>query len=167
MRSDFARKKKTDCCQAPGAAAAAGAACPTCGDRGVPVELRTVKALLTEAAMRRVSATQHRFCGSAACPTVYFDAASRVFGTTDIRVPVWQKEPFGRRMICYCFGENEADIRAEIERTGRSEAAQRVRALIAARRCACELRNPRGTCCLGDVIQAVARVEGILQPSER
>lgn len=112
----------TDCCEVPGAAAEVGTACPTCGDRGVPVELRTVKALLTEAAMRQVSATPHRFCGGPACPTVYFDAAGQVFGTSDIRVPVWQKQPFGRRMICYGFGENKADIRAEIERAGRSEA---------------------------------------------
>lgn len=156
----------TDCCEVPGAATEVGTACPTCGHQTVAVELGTVKALLTEAAMRRVSATPHRFCGSATCPTVYFDAAGHVFGTSDIRVPVWQKEPFGRRMICYCFGENEADIRAEIERTGHSEAAQRVRALIAAKRCACELRNPRGTCCLGDVMQAVAQMKAILHASE-
>lgn len=151
----------TDCCEVPAAAAAVGAACPTCGHQTVAVELGTVKALLTEAAMRRVSAIPDRFCGGSACPAVYFNAERQVFGTSDIRVPVWQKEPFGRRMICYCFGENEADIRAEIERTGRSEAAQRVRALIAAGRCACELRNPRGTCCLGDVMQAVAQMKAI------
>jgi hypothetical protein len=156
----------TDCCEVPGAAAAAGAACPTCGHQTVAVELGTVKALLTEAAMRRVSATPHRFCRSAVCPTVYVDAEGQAFGTSDIRVPVWQKEPFGRRMICYCFGENEADIRAEIERTGQSDAVQRVRGHIAAGRCACELRNPHGTCCLGDVMQAVAEAKAMLQPSE-
>jgi hypothetical protein len=156
----------TDCREVPGAAAGVGTACPTCRHQGSAVELATVKALLTETAMRRVSATPHRFCGGAACPTVYFDAAGQVFGASDIRVPVWQKEPFGRRMICYCFGENEADVWAEIERTGRSEAPQRLRALIAGGRCACDLRNPRGTCCLGDVVQAVAEVKAMLQPSE-
>ena len=34
-------------------------------------------------------------------------------------------------------------------------AVDRVRAHIAAGRCACEIRNPKGTCCLGDVIAAV------------
>jgi hypothetical protein len=60
-------------------------------------------------------------------------------------------------MVGYCFGENEADIAAEIERRGHSDAVQRVRAHIAAGRCACEIRNPRGACCLGDVIAAVER----------
>ena len=156
----------TDCCEVPGTAAAVGTSCPTCGHRSVAVDLGTVKALLTETAMRRVSGTPHRFCGGSACSTVYFDAAGQVFGTRDIRVPVWQKEPFGRRMICYCFGENEADIRAEIQCTGRSEAVERVRALIAAKRCACELRNPRGTCCLGDVVRAVAQMAATPHASE-
>jgi hypothetical protein len=62
-------------------------------------------------------------------------------------------------VLCYCFGESEASIRDEIAETGRSTAVERIRAHIAAGRCACELRNPRGACCLGDVIAAVARAE--------
>jgi len=73
----------------------------------------------------------------------------------DVRVPIWQKQSPGDRMICYCFGENEADISAEIQRTGESHAVERVRAHISAGRCACEVRNPRGACCLGDVTNAV------------
>lgn len=156
-----------NCCEIAAAPAGDRTACPRCGTRGMTVGLETVKALLTEAAMRRLSASPHRFCGEAACPTVYFDATGEVFTTADVRVPVWQKQPFGRRMICYCFGEHEADIGAEIERTGRSDAAQRVRDHIAAGRCACELRNPRGTCCLGDVIQAVNRLAAARQPTGR
>jgi len=64
--------------------------------------------------------------------------------------------------LCYCFGESEASIRAEIEATGRSAAVERIREHIAAGRCACEIRNPRGACCLGDVTAAVKRVESWL-----
>ncbi len=49
-------------------------------------------------------------------------------------------------------------MRNQIERTGTSEAVARVRAHIKAQRCACEVRNPRGACCLGDVIDATKRV---------
>lgn len=118
----------------------------------------TVKALLTEAALRRFAAADYRFCAAAACPVVYFALSGEPFTTADLRVPVWQKRPFGHRMICYCFGENEEDIRREIERQGRSEGVRRVRDHIAAGRCACEVRNPRGVCCLGDMTAAVARV---------
>jgi hypothetical protein len=74
---------------------------------------------------------------------------------------VWQKELPGARTFCYCFGENEADIAREIVRTGQSAAVQRVRAHIAGKRCACEVRNPRGTCCLGDLMAAVERLQQV------
>jgi hypothetical protein len=62
------------------------------------------------------------------------------------------------RLVCYCFDESEASIRAELQEHGRSGAVDRIRAHIAARRCACEVHNPRGVCCLGNLIAAVARL---------
>ena len=139
--------------------------CPTCHTTGAAVDLLTVKAVLTEHALRRLAATELRFCSDAGCEVVYFDAG-QTFTASDVRVPVWQKQPFGQRMVCYCFDENEAAIRVEIEQHGTSEAARRVRDHIAAGRCACEVRNPRGSCCLGDVTAAVKRVPTALQPSQ-
>ena len=116
------------------------------------------KAMLTEVALRQVTLAAHRFCPDPACDIVYFAEDGRIYSKADLRVPVWQKEPPGARTVCYCFGENESDIRAEVEINGRSDAVERVRAHIKAGRCACEVRNPRGACCLGDVGAAVKRV---------
>jgi hypothetical protein len=126
------------------------------------VERRTVQALLTESALQRLSNRDYRFCADPACNVVYFDDEGSGFTTTDLRVPVWQKHAFGDRQVCYCFGVSEASIRAEIDVAGTSRAVDRIRAHIAAGRCACDLRNPRGACCLGDVIAAIARVEAAL-----
>jgi len=125
-----------------------------------------VKALLTEHALRRVGTSEHRFCPRPDCHVVYFDVAGNQYTKADVRVPVWDKEPFGEWMVCYCFGENEASIRLEIERNGPSDAIGRVRRHIEAGRCACEVRNPRGVCCLGDVTAAVKRVAQSLQRVE-
>lgn len=130
------------------------------------MELPTVKALLTERALARVGTSPHRFCPEPSCDVVYFDAAGACYRTTDIRVPVWQKKPFGQRMVCYCFGECEDQIRAEITTTGFSRAVDRVREHITHGRCACEVRNPRGACCLGDVAAAVKRVTSALSTEE-
>jgi hypothetical protein len=119
--------------------------------------------LLTEAAMRRLNAAVFYFCADAACPTVYFAADGQRFVSSDVRVAVWQKEPEGARTVCYCFGENEADMRREVERDGSTQAVERVRAHISARRCACEIRNPRGACCLGDVTAAVKRTVAAME----
>jgi hypothetical protein len=47
----------------------------------------------------------------------------------------------------------------EFAEKGRCDASARIREHIAAGRCACEVRNPRGACCLGDIIKAVTRIE--------
>lgn len=108
--------------------------------------------------MVRLSPGEYRFCPDAHCQVVYFGADGVCVVTGDLRVAVWQKRPFGDRQICYCFGESETSIRQELEAHGHSSAVERIREQIAASRCACEIRNPRGGCCLGDLIAAVERV---------
>ncbi len=120
--------------------------------------------MLTESSLRRVTAAAHRFCDDPTCEVVYFAEDGQRYSKADLRVAVWQKEPAGARTMCYCFGENEADMRGEIEACGKSDAVARVREHIQAGRCACEVRNPRGVCCLGDVIAAVKRVTAVMAP---
>lgn len=153
----------SDCCCPTPAAGGGRPACTGCATAGTLVDLPTVKALLTESALARLNSAVFYFCVDPSCPTVYFSADGQHFVTTDVRVSVWQKEQAGARTICYCFGENERDIRAEIARDGASKAVNRVREHIAAHRCACDVRNPRGSCCLGDVAAAVKRAHLVLQ----
>ena len=150
----------SDCCDARIDArnVALGSACPTCSTKGQPVEALAIKALLRDTALGRIGRGPYLFCAAANCDVVYFGAGGQTFLATDVRVEVWQKVPFGRRTVCYCFGENEAAMRDESARTGGCAAVGRVRAQIAAGRCACEVRNPRGVCCLGDLTEAVKRV---------
>lgn len=140
------------------------ARCPQSGSAGSAVNLETVKALLTETALGRLEPSDYRFCADARCDVVYFNAAGSRFNTKDVRVPVWQKLPHGNRLLCYCFGESEATIQAEIDMTGRSTAVERIRQHIAAGRCACETRNPKGRCCLGDLIAAAKRAAAAMMP---
>lgn len=136
--------------------------CPVSATPGKEVDLQTVKALLREHSLRRISKHQHHFCSDPDCEVVYFDEAGGVYLKDDVRMAVWQKEPSGRRMICYCFDESEAGMLTECELVGTTAAAERVRAHIAAGRCACEVRNPRGACCLGDILAAIARIKETL-----
>src|SRR6266545_4470989 len=121
-----------DCCNRIAIETVRGEACSTCQTKGRAVDELTVKALLTESALRRFEPGAYRFCSDADCAVVYFDDAGHVFRREDLRIPVWQKEPAAQRTICYCFGETETEIRAEIAHVGRSNAVQRVREHIAA-----------------------------------
>ena len=133
--------------------------CPVSGTPGVSVSQTTVKALLTETALSRYEVGEYRFCPEPNCAVVYFGSSGQRFMVAEIRVPVAQKSSAATRPVCYCFGETEESIKGEIERTGQSLAADRIRAHIEAGRCACDVRNPRGACCLGEVIAIVRRLE--------
>lgn len=158
----------SNCCSTPERSAdpRVDAVCPLSRTRGKQVDLVTVKALLTETQLARLQPTSHYFCPDATCDIVYFDAGGQTYSTSHVRVPVWQKMPPGGRTVCYCLGENETSIRIEMERLGRSDAVERVRRHIEAGRCACEVRNPRGACCLGDVTAAVKRVALAMQTAK-
>lgn len=125
------------------------------------MDLATIKALLTPDALAQLEMVTFRFCPEPACDTVYFSETGQVFRVTDVRVPVWQKLPPGDRLLCYCFGATERDL----IRDGAAILTQ-VRAHIGERRCACEVRNPRGSCCLGDLTAALARLQAMTEVSQ-
>ena len=141
----------SDCCsvETPGEAAAP-TECPDCDAAGRKLDPSTPKALLTPRALARLTPGEHRFCASPPCPVVYFGQGD-VFRREDLRVPVFQKEPEGERTLCYCFDVSEVDIRREIAANGHSTASKRITAHVQAGRCACEVQNPQGSCCLGNV----------------
>jgi hypothetical protein len=134
--------------------------CPECGRAGRKVGRITLLALLRPAALPRLSAREHRFCASSECAVVYF-GDGEMFVREDVLVPVFQKEPEGERTVCYCFAVSERDIRSEVEASGRSKAADRIKALVQAERCACEVRNPQGSCCLGNVTAVAKTAEAL------
>jgi hypothetical protein len=113
----------------------------------------------------RLSAPEHRLCTTRECPIVYF-GADEVFNRGEILVPVFQKEPTATRTVCYCFAVTEADIRRDVD-TGRSTARDRISALVKGGRCACEIKNPQGTCCLGNVAAATRAAKAALGSGKR
>lgn len=127
------------------------ASCPACGCSGRAVPLVTLKALLIPAALATLNPDEaHRLCPDATCDVVYFSAAA-TYGQPDVKVPIFQKDERGTTPVCYCFGHTRADLE-QAHRDSQSDAmAQSIQAHIRAGRCGCELNNPQGSCCLGNV----------------
>lgn len=111
--------------------------------------------------MPRIGRGPYQYCTNPTCDIVYFDAAGSLFARRDVQIAIGNKDGGAAAMVCYCFGETLEGMREEFRATGRVEAVSRVRAHIASRRCACDLRNPRGSCCLGDLIAAAAAVSAL------
>lgn len=135
--------------------------CPGCGQTGRDVQGITLKALLQLDALARRRASEHRFCPSPGCAVVYF-GEDEIYRREDVLVPVFQKEPAGGRLVCHCFAVGEHQLRQEVEASGVSASAERIKTLVQAGRCACEVRNPQGTCCLGSVTVVIRSVHVIV-----
>jgi hypothetical protein len=148
------------CDLSPESTAQPAAACPTNRQVGKPVSLLTLQALLT-LPLTHLTPTTYRFCRAADCPTVYYSAeGTDCFSEDALREQVYQKHPGAENsLVCYCFQHTLGSIRAEWEKTGASTVVADITAGIQAGQCACEIRNPQGSCCLGNVQAVVEHLE--------
>src|SRR5262249_11410510 len=133
-------------------------ACPACEQVGRPVGDATVRAMLDLERARSLLSVPLRFCRTSSCDVLYYGPEGRVTRKQDARVRIGLKETQDPIPLCYCFGFGRADVEREIAQTGRCTIPERIRAEIRAGRCACEIKNPSGACCLGEVAAAVAEV---------
>jgi len=144
-----------DCCAAVKQYANGPPACPSCGIIGRVVGDKTIQAILEPAKALSLLAVGRRFCGTPSCATVYYGDDGRAVTKDEIPIRVGLKEREDPIPLCYCFGFSVADARREILETGRCTIPARIKAEVRAGQCACEIKNPSGICCLGEVNRAV------------
>ena len=131
--------------------------CPRCGQPGQPVELQSLKHQVRPDHLETVEAGAFNFCRTATCEVVYFNGNGIVLTKADVRQRIGLKETDDPAPLCYCFGFTEKMAAEEIRATGKCTIPQRITAEVKAGNCACEIRNPQGSCCLGNVTAAVKR----------
>lgn len=159
----------SDCCSvnAKSDAAPAAMVCPVNGARSKQVDVLTVRSLVRHLPLG-MPGTQYYFCEAPDCDLVYFpfDRQAPSFLRSDLLVRVGSKESVDPIPVCYCFGFTRKDIENEITETGRSTIAERITAEVKAGNCACEVKNPSGKCCLGNVTRVVQDCLRALQGAE-
>ena len=93
-----------------------------------------------------MAAKHYRFCETPRCPVVYFAPEGVRIERDEVRVAIHQKDNGWDVPLCYCFGYTRARLVEE-----RETALAFVSAEVKARRCACDVKNPSGRCCLRDL----------------
>lgn len=133
--------------------------CPTNQQVGKTIDTLTIKALLA-ISLTQVKTENYLFCPDPNCPTVYYSAnGQHLFTESDLREKVYQKHPDDAdNLVCYCFQHTVGSIRKEIITTGSSHVVEKIKTGIQAGQCACDIRNPQGDCCLGNVLQLVKQI---------
>jgi len=134
-------------------------ACPECSKTGKPVQQQTVTAMLAFS-LRKVQAKQYLFCRTQTCPIVYFSVNhEQTFTVEQVRERVYQKEPEAQDVfICYCFHHTVGDLRAASSED-RTAIMDDLNTGINAEQCACDLRNPQGSCCLGNMHSMIKQLK--------
>jgi hypothetical protein len=131
--------------------------CPVCSALGVACAGPTRVPEITLASLVRpehhagLPAGSVYFCPQPECDAVYFDLEGHVVHKAQLAVRVWQKERDLDVPVCYCFGHTARAIVEDARRHPRPTIPDGIREKIRAGLCECDRKNPRGTCCLGDV----------------
>ncbi len=146
------------CCPVPSALSDA-TRCPVDGFAGQPVDWITVAALARGSVPPR---QVFRLCRASDCEVVYYGSGGAVLTVSDLDVrPGFKNGSDG--LVCYCFLHREADIVRQLTDTGRTEIFESIRNEVEAGNCACEVRNPAGKCCLGEVRETIRDLEKKLE----
>ena len=144
-----------------------GVVCPGNGKVCKPVPRITVESLIRPEHKHSLAATPYYFCDSPDCDIVYVPAcAEPVIAKNALRVRVGIKEKVDPIPLCYCFGFDKGAIFGDIRSKGTTDIPKIITQRIKAGECRCEVTNPSGNCCLGDVYKAVMQAQAHENPTE-
>ena len=157
----------SDCCKLPEPSAAANDRCQRCGEKGQRVLRETMESLLEPEALGRLLDEPYFFDRTPSCDVVYFsNEAQSYFRKDELSVRVGLKQTESPIALCYCFGHSVESVREEIVAKGRLTAAESITAEVQAGNCSCEVKNPSGKCCLGEVYEAIQQIQKELSQEE-
>ncbi|MGE7271976.1 putative iron-sulfur cluster-binding metallochaperone [Brevibacillus panacihumi] len=140
-----------DCCATSSNIEPAIANCPSCGEKGKKVPLITLKSLLVASFLETIEPDNpYYFCPNSSCNTVYFSqTSSQTFEENALKVHVFQKNSDKDVPICYCFDWTRDRLIQSV--SDNQQPIEHIKDHVQAGRCGCEVNNPQGACCLGNV----------------
>ncbi len=133
------------CCEA--SSVLQSAACPVNGRIGRKVDTLTLRAQL-RGSLSVLRDVEYRFCPDSNCPVAYYSVDGvQTFTEDDLRERVFQKHPEEKEVfVCYCFRYTVGEVLSR-----GAAVAEAITQGVKAGQCACDIRNPQGSCCLGNV----------------
>lgn len=147
-----------ECCDYPPKRAAA--VCPKNGKVCKPVPRVTVEALIRPEHAHSLASLPYFFCDSPDCDVVYVPASGeRPITTKQLSVRVGIKEKDDPIPLCYCFDFDRKAIWDDLRAKGTTDIPKIITQRIKAGECRCQVTNPRGNCCLGDIYEAVKQAQ--------
>jgi hypothetical protein len=136
--------------------------CPSCNKKAKGVLGKTVEALLTHRTKVQFECFDgFYYCKTPSCKTVYF-RDDTILTQKDMSIIVGLKDGASPATICYCFDWTKERIKTEIQEKGTTVALEDIKANMQNPGCSCEILNPSGDCCLGDVSKIIKELSSCL-----
>lgn len=127
--------------------------CPVCDSKGANVGIETLKSLLLNDSKNTLRESEiYKYCKTPDCEVTYFCAdKNHFFKANNLKVKATVKDNGLDVHVCYCFDYTRQSILDEINKTGDTGALEDIKAKMKSPGCFCEISNPQGGCCLGNV----------------
>ena len=133
--------------------------CPKCKELAKGVLAKTLNALLKDSTKESLSSLEgFYYCKTPSCEVVYFNSDT-ILKKDDLTVVVGLKDGATPATLCYCFDWSKEKIIQEIKETGDTTALSDIKAKMENPGCNCEVLNPSGGCCLGDVSKFIKEIK--------
>lgn len=131
------------CCQTSTEKPTIPSQCPGCHQKGKSIQTITLKALLQPTALETIHAeSTYSFCSNSSCK---------------VKVSVFQKDDALDVPVCYCFGWTRERLTKAVQEN--QYPIKHIREQVQAKRCGCEINNPQGACCLGNVTTFIRNLD--------
>lgn len=130
--------------------------CPSCNTKGKKLKIITLKSMLKPSVLDSLNPSlTHYFCSTKDCDVVYFDTEKKLYLKSDVKVSVHQKDDSSTVPVCYCFRWTKEKIKKYEEQELSPKPLEHIRVNVKADRCGCEVNNPQGSCCMGNVTKYI------------
>lgn len=127
-----------------------------------PVGRITLESLLKPETKASLTPQPYYFCDTPDCDTLYVSALGDHLITKDqLTVRVGTKETEDPIPLCYCFDFDRKSVWNDIRSKGSTDIPEIITERVKAGECRCEVANPSGTCCLGNVYRAVKQAQAM------
>jgi bacterioferritin-associated ferredoxin len=127
--------------------------CPSCGQKGQPVKKITVQSILKPGKCKQLEENDFWVCENPDCSVLYYSSSGQTYLVEDARVRVGFKVKEDPIPVCYCHGVTKKDILANWEKT--RSFSELLNILGITGECQCEIKNPKGRCCVDDIRKIV------------
>ncbi len=132
--------------------------CPGCGNPAV--DTGTVKSMVKFPLWELKPNDKFFYDDAPDSPTVYFSTQSgMLIDEEDVKEKVFAKHSDDDDCyVCYCFQVTVGDLR-NASASERADILRRVKEASGQGLCSCKTKNPKGSCCIGDIQSLIKRFD--------